>query len=81
MTLMVQDDFAVLHYFGSADDGGSQSRGNLHAVPTVVEFPDPAGSELTLPGTAVIDLVTAERCVTAFAATLSRPDLVDWLQL
>ena len=81
MTLIVQDSFAVLHYFGSVDDPGWQSCGNLHAVPAVVEFPDPTGSVMTLPGAAVIDLVTAERCVTAFAASLSRPELVEWMRL
>jgi len=81
MTLIVQDSFAVLHYFGSVDDPGWQSRGNLHAVPAVVEFPDPTGSVMTLPGAAVIDLVTAERCVTAFAESLSRPGLVEWMRL
>ena len=60
MTLIVQDSFAVLHYFGSVDDPGWQSRGNLHAVPAVVEFPDPTGSVMTLPGAAVIDLVTGD---------------------
>ena len=81
MTLIVQDSFAVLHYFGSVDDPGWQSRGNLPAVPAVVEFPDPTGSVMTLPGAAAIDLVTAERCVTAFAASLSRPELLEWMRL
>jgi hypothetical protein len=81
MTLIVQDSFAVLHFFGSVDDPGWQSRGNLHAVRAVVEFPDPTGSVMTLPGAAVIDLVTAERCVTAFAESLSRPELVEWMRL
>ena len=66
---------------GRASRSGWQSRGNLHAVPAVVEFPDPTGSAMTLPGAAVIDLVTAERCVTAFAASLSRPELVEWMRL
>lgn len=81
LTMLVQDDFAILHFFGLPGDGGWQSRGNLHAVPDVVEFPDPAGSVLALPGVAVIDVITAERCVAAFAPSFARPEFVDWMRL
>lgn len=81
LTLMVRDDFAVLHHFSSEHDVGSQSSGNLHGVPPAVGFPDPGGEDVTLPGSIVIDVVTAERCVQEFAEHLIRPTIVDWLEL
>lgn len=81
LTLMVRDDYAVLHFFESGDEAGWQSRGNLHAAPAVIEFLDPAGAPVTLPSAAVVDLVTAERCVDEFAGSLVRPRFVDWLRL
>jgi len=81
LTLMVSDDVAVLHYFASEHDAGSQSRGNLHGAPPAVSFRDPEGVVVTLPGAVAIDIVTAQRCVQEFAEHLTRPALVDWLEL
>ena len=78
LTLMVNGDYAVLHYFSSADDIGAQSRANLHAVPSVVDFPDPGGAVVTLSGSAVVDVVSAERCAVEFVTSWDRPAGVEW---
>jgi hypothetical protein len=82
LDLMIRGDYAVLDFFPRDGEAGSQAVSNLADAPGEVEFPDNSlGEAIPMPGAVLIDAGTAGRCVEQFAEMLSRPSLVDWLDL
>ena len=82
LDLMVSGDLAVVHYFPVEGKAGAQSIGGLGLSAEVVEFPeDRTGATFTLPGSTVIPISTAMRCVEEFSVDLQRPRAVTWLEL
>jgi len=82
LDLLVRDQYAVLHYFAREGVAGDQAASNLADPPDEVDFPhSSSGDTMSMPGSALIDVRTADSCVEQFAETLARPTLVDWIEL
>jgi hypothetical protein len=82
LDVLVQDQYAVVHYFPSDAIAGDQAVSTLTDAPAEVEFPhSDLGEPLSMPGSVLIDVATANACVEQFAETLSRPTVVEWTEL
>jgi hypothetical protein len=82
LDVLVRDDLAMVHYFASEGAAGSQSVSTRDDLPEEVEFPENmTGEPVPMPASVVIDARTAIRCIEQFAETLSRPTLIDWVEL
>jgi Immunity protein Imm1 len=82
LDVLVQEPYAVVHWFPRDGDAGAQACSDVAEPPEEVAFPHSAlGDRITMPGSVLIEVATAEACVEQFAATLSRPTLVDWIEM
>ena len=82
LDLLVRDPYAVVHYWVREGLAGDQADASVLDAPDEVEFPhSSAGDTIVLPGSVLIDAARAMSCVEEFARTLSRPTLVDWIEL
>jgi hypothetical protein len=82
LDVLVQDEYAALHYFVIEGNAGDQALPNLIDPPDEVQFPHSSqGDTIALPGSVLIDATTAQQCVHQFAETLARPTLVAWTAL
>ncbi len=80
--LLVRDPYAVIHYWPHEGVAGDQADSNVTDPPEEVEFPHSSlGDTITMPGSVLVDVGTAVACVEQFANTLTRPTVVDWIQL
>ena len=78
LDVLVQDQYAVVHYWSREGIAGDQAASTLTDAPAEIEFPH---SDVLMPGSSVIDVATANACVVQFAETLSRPTVVEWTEL
>ena len=78
LDVLVQDQYAVVHYWSREGIAGDQAVSTLTDDPAEVEF---SHSDVLVPGSVVIDVETANACVQQFAETLSRPTVVEWAEL
>lgn len=82
LDIMLRDEYAVIHYFESEGVAGDQSVSNVADPPDDVAFPENlTGASLSMPGSVVIDVATATRCVEQYAENLARPTRITWLEL
>jgi hypothetical protein len=82
LDVLVQEPYAVVHWFPRDGDAGAQACSDVAEPPQEVVFPLSAlGDGITMPGSVLIEVATAEACVEQFADTLSRPTLVDWIEM
>ena len=82
LDVLVQEPYAVVHWFPRDGDAGAQARSDVAEPPEELTFPHSAlGDGITMPGSVLIEVATAEACVEQFADTLSRPTLVDWIEM
>jgi Immunity protein Imm1 len=82
LDVLVQEPYAVVHWFPRDGDAGAQACSDVAEPPQEVAFPHGAlGDRITMPGSVLIEVATAEACVEQFADTLSRPTLVDWIEM
>ncbi len=82
LSVMVNDDLAVLHYF-SEDGGDCWISNNLNpCVSEDVIFWESENSDgIPLPCDSVVEYSVALNAVKNFAANLSKPQLIDWMEL
>jgi hypothetical protein len=78
LDVLVQDQYAVVHYWSMEGIAGDQAVSTLTDAPVEIEF---SHSDVLMPGSVVIDVETANACVEQFAETLSRPTVVEWTKL
>ena len=78
LDVLVQDQYAVVHYWSREGIAGDQAVSTLKDGPAEIEFPH---CDVSMPGSSVIDVETANACVEQFAETLSRPTVVEWTEL
>ena len=78
LDVLVQDQYAVVHYWSREGVAGDQAASTLIDAPAEIEF---LHRDVLMPGSSVIDVATANACVVQFAETLSRPTVVDWTEL
>jgi Immunity protein Imm1 len=78
LDVLVQDQYAVVHYWSMEGIAGDQAVSTLTDAPAEIEF---SHSDVLMPGSVVIDVETANACVEQFAETLSRPTVVEWTKL
>jgi hypothetical protein len=82
LDVLVRDPYAVVHWFPCDGDAGAQACSDVAEPPEEVLFPHSAlGEGITMPGSVLVEVATAEACVEQFADTLSRPTLVDWIEM
>lgn len=83
LTMMVNGDAWVVHYFASPNDPGSIACDPEDAVraagrPPTVEMPDPSGMMATLPDLVVLDQRTALSLAAEYASSWERPTSIGW---
>ena len=78
LDVLVQDQYAVVHYWSREGIAGDQAVSTLTDAPAEVEF---SHSDVSVPGSVVIPVATAYACVEQFATTLTRRTVVEWAEL
>ena len=82
LDLLVRDPYAVVHYWVHEGIAGDQADARVLDAPEEVAFRhSSAGDTITMPGSVLVMVNTAMSCVEEFARTLSRPTLVNWIEL
>jgi len=79
LSLLVNGERAVLHYFSSEQCGSYQSVGN-DGIDEATKFMI-AGDMWTAPNYAVVPLSSAIECAKQFAKTQQRPSYIGWNEL
>lgn len=77
LAILINGQYACIHYFEDENGTAFQSHGDLKKQITFIA----GGTEWTAPPEAVVTLEKAVKCMEEFCDTLKRPDCIEWQEL